>query len=149
MIYTKNHFAINIENLEKLLTLNDLCKDIIEHEMAFLAGNEIPKETMSQEYIRKFIDMYKNVGFRSSASSANGGPVRECNSSEGDKSWSLFGWSLGGEGRETRELDVEGTISPSEEFVFTIPRDPLLSPYLASDSLLSRMPPIKLLASIR
>ncbi|XP_011148929.1 hormone-sensitive lipase isoform X2 [Harpegnathos saltator] len=64
-----------------------------------------------------------------------------------DKSWSLFGWSFGGKNnKETKELDVESSKSPLEELTFTIPRDPFLSPYLASDDTLVHLPPIKLLS---
>ena len=126
---------------------------MIMREIFYATGNEDREETTSQEYIRKFIDMYKNIGFRSSpATTGNEVPVRnECDSTGADKSWSLFGWSLGRdsrESRESRELDAESAKSPSEEFVFHVPRDPLLSPYLASDSILARMPPIKIVASI-
>lgn len=37
--------------------------------------------------------------------------------------------------------------SPSEEFVFDIPKDPLLSPFWASDEVLRELPPIKILVS--
>ncbi|KAG7199201.1 hypothetical protein KM043_018074 [Ampulex compressa] len=71
--------------------------------------------------------------------------VDDDNNSGTDKSWTLFGWSLTGKYKETRQLDTENGRSPSEEFVFTIPRDPHLSPYLAADTDLARMPPIKML----
>ncbi|KAK2576142.1 hypothetical protein KPH14_007471 [Odynerus spinipes] len=61
------------------------------------------------------------------------------------KAWSLFRWPLSRDKREIRELDIEKGKSPSEEFVFTVPRDPFLSPYLAPDDLLARLPPIKIL----
>lgn len=37
--------------------------------------------------------------------------------------------------------------SPSEEFVFDIPKDPLLSPFWATDDVLRQLPPIKILVS--
>ncbi|XP_015180600.1 PREDICTED: hormone-sensitive lipase isoform X2 [Polistes dominula] len=61
------------------------------------------------------------------------------------KAWSFFGWPIGGDKREVRELDMERAKSPSEEFAFTVPKDPFLSPYLASDDILARFPPVKIL----
>ena len=34
-----------------------------------------------------------------------------------------------------------------EEFIFTVPRDPYLSPYLAADHLLAQLPPVKMLVN--
>jgi hormone-sensitive lipase len=36
--------------------------------------------------------------------------------------------------------------SPSSDFIFTVPKDPLLSPFHASDEMLSQLPPIKILS---
>lgn len=113
-------------------------------------GAECPKaQAKSQEYINKFLNMYRNSGLASSSSpvTKNGSVSRDGNvSGQSNRSWSLFGWSLGkNSNKEVRELDMENARSPSEEFVFTVPRDPFLSPYLAPDNMLARMPPIKML----
>ncbi|CAG9583324.1 unnamed protein product [Danaus chrysippus] len=42
-------------------------------------------------------------------------------------------------------LDALIARSPSDEFIFSVPRDPLLSPYWADDNLLKRFPPVRLL----
>ncbi|XP_061718416.1 hormone-sensitive lipase [Cydia pomonella] len=42
-------------------------------------------------------------------------------------------------------LDALIARSPSDEFIFSVPRDPLLSPYWADDQLLSRFPPCRIL----
>jgi len=114
-------------------------------------GTECPKiQTESQEFMSKFLNMYKNSGLAlSSPLAKNGNVSRDGNISGGsDKSWSLFGWSFGRNSKEIRELDTESTKSPTEEFIFTVPRDPFLSPYLASDNMLAHLPPIKLLVLV-
>lgn len=114
-------------------------------------GAECPKEqAKSQEYFSRFLNMYRNSGFASSSShvAQNGSGSRDGNISEqSNKSWSLFGWSLSRK-NSIRELDLENAKSPSEEFVFTVPKDPFLSPYLAPDNVLAHMPPIKLLVRV-
>ncbi|CAH0400219.1 unnamed protein product [Chilo suppressalis] len=42
-------------------------------------------------------------------------------------------------------LDALIARSPSDEFIFSVPRDPFLSPYWADDRLLSRFPPVRIL----
>ncbi|XP_049875034.1 hormone-sensitive lipase isoform X2 [Pectinophora gossypiella] len=42
-------------------------------------------------------------------------------------------------------LDALIARSPSDEFIFSVPRDPLLSPYWADDNLLRRFPPVRIL----
>ncbi|EZA47677.1 hypothetical protein DMN91_012343 [Ooceraea biroi] len=113
-------------------------------------GTECPKaQAESQEFMSRFLNMYKKSGLGLSSPLAKNGSVsRDGNiSGESDKSWSLFGWSFGRRSsKEIRELDTENAKSPSEEItLLTIPRDPFLSPYLASDNMLAHMPPIKLL----
>ncbi|XP_012274425.1 hormone-sensitive lipase [Orussus abietinus] len=109
------------------------------------AGPEVVKdEAVSQEYIRKFVNMYKNAYFGTAAPMANGSDSEECNGTNSSKSWSFFGWSIGKQ-KELRELDAMGERSPIEEFAFTVPKDPLLSPYLVSDDVLKQMPPMKIL----
>ncbi|XP_071566155.1 hormone-sensitive lipase isoform X2 [Temnothorax nylanderi] len=112
-------------------------------------GTECPKvQAKSQEYISRFLNMYRNSGLASTSSPAarNGSVSRNGNNSgQSNKSWSLFGWSFGRRSsKDSRELNMENAIS-SEEFVFTISRDPFLSPYLAPDNMLANMPPIKIL----
>ncbi|XP_024937022.1 hormone-sensitive lipase isoform X2 [Cephus cinctus] len=104
-------------------------------------------EAKSQEYIRKFLEMYRNSGFGNSSTMANGSSTKESDYTNGDKTWSFFGWGLGKTNKESRELDIEDSKSPSDEFVFSVPRDPLLSPYLAPSHILQRLPPIKILIS--
>ncbi|XP_012533531.1 hormone-sensitive lipase isoform X2 [Monomorium pharaonis] len=112
-------------------------------------GTECPKaQAKSQEYISKFLNMYRNSGLASTSSPAarNGSISRNGNSSgHSNKSWSLFGWSFGRRSsKDSRELNMDNAIS-SEDFAFTIPRDPILSPLLASDNMLANIPPIKIL----
>lgn len=115
-------------------------------------GIECPKTpAKSREYISKFLDMYRKSGLASTSSSVprNGSVSINGNSSgQSNKSWlkkSLFGWSFGRRSsKDSRELNMENTIS-SEEFAFTIPRDPFLSPYLAPDNMLANIPPITIL----
>ncbi|XP_029039585.1 hormone-sensitive lipase [Osmia bicornis bicornis] len=98
------------------------------------------EEVKSQEYIKKFLGMNLN-----SSTHVGNGAVNTDNNSKHDRSWSFFGWSLTGRHRESRELDIENVKSPLEEFVFTVPRDPFLSPYLAADNLLAKLPPVTML----
>lgn len=44
-----------------------------------------------------------------------------------------------------RQLDATEARNPTEEFVFEIPRDPLLSPWWASDAVLAQMPRVHVL----
>ncbi|XP_076276083.1 hormone-sensitive lipase isoform X1 [Lasioglossum baleicum] len=108
-------------------------------------GVENPTEgAKSQEYIKRFLDLYRNSGINASTYVGNGADSVN-NISRNGKSWSLFGWSLSGKHRESKELDMESTRCPVEDFIFTVPRDPFLSPYLASDNLLAQLPPIAML----
>lgn len=111
-------------------------------------GTEHPKEEgKSQEYIKRFLELYRNSGINASTyikSDTNG---VENDVSRGERSWSFFGWSLRGRHRESRELDIENVKSPLEEFIFTVPRDPFLSPYLAPDNLLAQLPPVTMLVN--
>ncbi|XP_077302659.1 hormone-sensitive lipase isoform X2 [Arctopsyche grandis] len=43
-------------------------------------------------------------------------------------------------------LDALIARSPSDEFVFNVPRDPYLSPYWASEDVLAKLPPVKILS---
>lgn len=105
------------------------------------------EQTRSQEYIAQFLDLYKQKSSENLAGLSNGDKFKEERHFETEKPWSLFGWSLGGNSK-ARLLDMEGEKSPSEEFVFTVPRDPYLSPYRASSSLLAQMPPVKILVML-
>lgn len=102
------------------------------------------EQTHSQEYITQFLNLYKNKSSDNLAMVSNDDKIKEENYSAPDKPWSLFGWSLGSNNK-ARLLNAEGERSPSEEFVFTVPRDPHLSPYLASAGTLAQMPPVKIL----
>ncbi|XP_033232111.1 hormone-sensitive lipase [Belonocnema kinseyi] len=106
-------------------------------------GPEVPeeKEAKSQEYITRFLNLYKNSSLRSSFPVLNGNKDKD-NEESKSKSWSLFGWNSTKTNGETFN---EEEINPLEEFVFSVPRDPLLSPYLASDNLLRKFPPVKIL----
>lgn len=44
-------------------------------------------------------------------------------------------------------LDGDRQKSLLEEFIFTVPRDPYLSPYFADDEMLKQLPPIRLVVS--
>lgn len=45
-------------------------------------------------------------------------------------------------------LDALIQRSPSDEFIFKVPKDPYLSPYWASDEVLKQMPPTKILVTL-
>lgn len=105
----------------------------------------LQEEARSQEYVNKFFGLYRNCGTNASTHIGNGTINTENNISKNDKSWSFFGWSLSGRHKESRELDIENAKSSMEEFIFTVPRDPYLSPYLAADHLLAQLPPVKML----
>ncbi|KZC05122.1 PREDICTED: hormone-sensitive lipase [Dufourea novaeangliae] len=110
-------------------------------------GLEHPQEQVkSQEYIKRFLDLYRNSGINPATYIGNSAISTDNNIPRNGKSWSFFGWSLKGrEHRESRELDIENVKSLLDEFVFTVPRDPFLSPYLAPDNLLAQLPPIAML----
>lgn len=46
------------------------------------------------------------------------------------------------------ELDQMLDLDPTEEFKFTVPKDPYLSPYFATDEQLKQLPPVKIIVSI-
>nr|XP_033325871.1 hormone-sensitive lipase isoform X1 [Megalopta genalis]XP_033325873.1 hormone-sensitive lipase isoform X1 [Megalopta genalis] len=106
---------------------------------------ENPTGVKSQEYIKRFLDLYRNSGINPAAYMGNSAVSTNNAISRNGRSWSLFGWSLTGKHRESRELDIENIKNFSEEFMFTVPRDPFLSPYLAPDNLLAQLPPISML----
>lgn len=110
-------------------------------------GIEGPKtQAESREYISRFLNMYRNSGTASISSpvAENGGVNRDGNiSGQSDKSWSLFGWSLGRNNKDVRQLDMNSK-PPWEEFLFTVPQDLFMSPYLASDDMLIHIPPMKI-----
>ncbi|CAL1676332.1 unnamed protein product [Lasius platythorax] len=112
-------------------------------------GIEGPKAQVgSREYISRFLNMYRNSGTASMSSpvAENGNVSRDGNvSGQSDKSWSLFGWSLGRNSKDVRQLDMKSAKSPWEEFIFTVPKDMFMSPYFASDDMLAHIPPIKIL----
>lgn len=115
-------------------------------------ATQLPQPTStsetSQDYIKKFFDFYKNAAARLSPSLANGVNHDYDNYSDSNTSVGFFGLTFGKSIKKLRELDDEDAKSPSEEFVFTVPRDPLLSPYRISDDILRKLPPIKILVSI-
>ncbi|XP_054014133.1 hormone-sensitive lipase [Hylaeus anthracinus] len=109
-------------------------------------GTEHPVEQgKSQEYINRFLELYRNSGTNAAAYIGSDTVSMDNNISGNGKSWSLFGWSLRGRHKQSRELDIETVKSPLEEFTFTVPKDPFISPYLAPDNLLSQLPPVKML----
>lgn len=109
-------------------------------------GMEHPKEeAKSQEYIQRFLEMYRNTGADGSTHIENGTNNTDHNIPSNGKAWSLFGWSLSKKHRESRELDKDNVKSPFKEIMFATPKDPYISPYLAPDAVLAQMPPIKLL----
>ncbi|KAI4483684.1 hypothetical protein M0804_007944 [Polistes exclamans] len=114
--------------------------------LADVDGIDHPKqEVKSQEYIQRFLEMYRNSSVCTSVPVLNNYNGTDDNPPSNGKTWSFFGWPLGGDKREVRELDMERAKSPSEEFAFIVPKDPFLSPYLASDDILARFPPVKIL----
>ncbi|XP_057329684.1 hormone-sensitive lipase [Microplitis mediator] len=114
-------------------------------------ATQLPQPTStsetSQDYIKKFFDFYKNAAARLSPSLANGVNHDYDNYSDSNTSVGFFGITFGKSIKKLRELDDEDAKSPSEEFVFTVPRDPLLSPYRISDDILRKLPPIKILTT--
>lgn len=113
-------------------------------------GIEGPKtQVESREYVSRFLNMYRNSGTASISSpvAENGSVSRNGNvSGQSDKSWSLFGWSLGRNNKDVRQLDMKN--GSWEEFIYTIPKDLFISPYLASDDMLAHIPPLKILVLI-
>ncbi|XP_050466782.1 hormone-sensitive lipase isoform X2 [Cataglyphis hispanica] len=109
-------------------------------------GIEGPKtQVESREYVSRFLNMYRNSGTASISSpvAENGSVSRNGNvSGQSDKSWSLFGWSLG-RNKDVRQLDIKN--GSWEEFICTIPKDLFISPYLAPDEMLAHIPPLKML----
>lgn len=107
-------------------------------------ASELPEEkAKSQEYIQKFLNLYKNSNLRTSFPMLNGSKGKDSEGSTSSKSWSLFGWNS--KKSDDDKMDNSGERSPLDEFVFSVPRHPLLSPYLASESVLSKFPPVKIL----
>lgn len=91
------------------------------------------------------MNLYKNSNLRSSFPVLNGNKGKDSEGSTSSKSWSLFGWSS--KKSDDDKMDNSGERSPLDEFVFNVPRHPLLSPYLASESILSQFPPVKILVT--
>ncbi|OXU23851.1 hypothetical protein TSAR_010329 [Trichomalopsis sarcophagae] len=106
------------------------------------------EETKSQEYIKRFLDMYKNTRLGSSVPILNSANSGDSNGVNEPRSWSFFGWNSNKDNKNKapRHLEMNGGRNPSEEFAFTVPKDPYLSPYRASNDLLKRLPPIKILS---
>lgn len=91
--------------------------------------------------------MYKNSKLRSSVPLLNTPKSGENSNGISDtKTWSIFGWNLHNN-RTPKHMDLESNKKISDEFEFDVPKDPYLSPYLTSDSLLQRLPPVKILVS--
>lgn len=113
-------------------------------------GIEGPKAQMEpREYISRFLNIYRNSGTASVSTpvAENGSVSRDGNvSGQSDKSWSLFGWSLGRNSKDIRQLDMKNAKPPWEEL--TVPRDLFISPYLASDDMLAHIPPMKILVLV-
>ncbi|XP_031830547.1 hormone-sensitive lipase [Nomia melanderi] len=112
---------------------------------ADVGTENITEGVKSQEYIKRFLELYRNSGINAAAYIGNSTVSTNNDVSKNGRSWSLFGWSFRGKHRESRELDIETVKCPVEEFIFTVPRDPFLSPYLAPDNLLAQLPPIAML----
>lgn len=72
----------------------------------------------------------------------------DSNTTSNNRLWSFFGWkSQDNKLNVPRHLPADGSRHSYEEFAFTVPKDPHLSPFRASDSLLKRLPPVKILVS--
>lgn len=106
------------------------------------------EEAKSQEYIKRFLDMYRNSRFGSAVPILNRAKSTESNGINDTKSWSFFSWNSNKDNKikMPRHLEMKGGRNISEEFKFTVPKDVYLSPYRASDSLLKKLPPIKILS---
>ncbi|XP_011500605.1 PREDICTED: hormone-sensitive lipase [Ceratosolen solmsi marchali] len=106
------------------------------------------EEAKSQEYVKRFLDIYRNSRFGSTVPIFNRAKSSESNVINDTKSWSFFNWNSNKDNKIKipRHLEMKGGKDISEEFTFTVPKDVYLSPYRASDSLLKRFPPIKILS---
>lgn len=104
---------------------------------------------MDENDSREFLDTCKNSKLGASAPELeDGGDSSNGTTSETNKTWSFFGWnSHKNNNRTVRNHLSENNINPSDEFKLKIPHDPHLSPYRASDDLLKRLPPVKILVS--
>lgn len=93
--------------------------------------------------------MYKNSKLRSSVPLLNTSKSGENSNGVSDtKTWSIFGWNLQN-CKTQKHMDLDTSKNISDEFVFDVPKDPYLSPYLTSDTLLQRLPPLKILVSFK
>ncbi|XP_014205490.1 hormone-sensitive lipase isoform X1 [Copidosoma floridanum] len=104
--------------------------------------------SISLTEVETFQDMYKNSGLGPSVPILNSTSGDSSNGidNETTKTWSFFGWNLHKDNnRANRHLGVDNDSFPWDEFQFTIPSDPHLSPYRASDDLLKKLPPVKIL----
>ncbi|XP_058807221.1 hormone-sensitive lipase isoform X2 [Phymastichus coffea] len=98
-------------------------------------------------------DIYKNSKLGSSSvptlnGSASGGSNGVA-SNNNSRLWSFFGWRKTHKDNKInvqRHLPPDGTRNLSDEFAFTVPKDPHLSPYRTSEELLKRLPPVKVLS---
>ncbi|XP_015118314.1 hormone-sensitive lipase [Diachasma alloeum] len=129
-------------------TLNSVSLAEVDNTQgAEITKSEDKSETTSQEYIRKFLDLYKNVSFKKSTTSMADQSANDFDNSDGKGTSSFLGFPFGRSGSSVRELDTACTKSPTDEFVFTVPKDPYLSPYRHSDEVLSQLPPCKIVTS--
>ncbi|XP_063977134.1 hormone-sensitive lipase [Diachasmimorpha longicaudata] len=112
-----------------------------------LTKSEDKSETTSQEYIRKFLDLYKNMSFKRSSTSVVEQTANDFDISDGKETSNFFGFPVPRSGSRIRELDTTCSKSPTEEFVFTVPKDPYLSPYRHTDEVLRQLPPCKIITS--
>ncbi|XP_034950037.1 hormone-sensitive lipase [Chelonus insularis] len=111
------------------------------------ATQTVNNQSTSQNYINKFVNLYKNFTFNK-PSANNGNALNNYDNSDALTSASFFGLTFNMRSYDQlRELDADDAKSPSEEFVFTVPRDPLLSPYRISDNILKLLPPTKILTT--
>ncbi|KAK0158168.1 hypothetical protein PV328_009204 [Microctonus aethiopoides] len=128
-------------------TLNSVSLAEVDGQGAIIQSTEeIKNESTSQKYFKKIINLYKSATFQNSSSTSAISP-NHYDKTNDDKSSSFFGLTFGGDNQISRELDMCYTKSPTEAFVFTVPRDPLLSPYRIDDEILEKFPPVKFLTT--
>ena len=113
---------------------------IISHIIFVLENlDNLAEEKKTEEYVKRFMDTHQNSNDDSSTPIPN-----DTNSNDSQSmSWSIFSWSKNN--RTLRNSGSEPGKNLFEEFIFTVPKDPYLSPYRASDEFIKKLPPIKIL----
>lgn len=102
-------------------------------------------EKPSKEYFRKFFDIYKNATLKAPGFLTSSQSQGECSKTQADNNTGIFGFKFSTGEQNPKEIDLIDVKSPSDDFSFTVPRDPLLSPYRTPDDILRHLPLTKIL----